>query len=86
MDSNEEDDIVRPEILPIYKKGKEIFDLVNKIAALIPENDEYLMHVKDCMLSDATLLTVKVAGAEAGDLYEKLCLINLTPALRKLMV
>ena len=40
--------------------------MVNKITPLIPENDEYLMHVKACMLSDAAQLTVKVAGAEAA--------------------
>jgi hypothetical protein len=44
--------------------------MVNKITALIPENDEYLNEVKGCMLSDAALLTVKVAGAEAGGLYD----------------
>ena len=42
MNSDEEDDIVNPEKLPIYRKGKEIFDMVSKIADLIPENDEYL--------------------------------------------
>jgi len=70
MNSDEENDIVRPERLPIYRKGKEIFDLVSKIAALIPENDEYLNEVKSCMLSDAAQLTVKVAGAEAAGLYD----------------
>jgi hypothetical protein len=70
MNSEEEDDITRPERLPIYQKGKEIFDMVSKIAALIPENDEYLMEVKACMLSDAAQLTVKVAGAEAAGLYD----------------
>ena len=53
MDSNEEDDIFRPEKLPIYLKGKEIFNTVSKIADLIPEKDEYLNEVKACMLSDA---------------------------------
>jgi hypothetical protein len=70
MNSDEEDDIVRPEKLPIYKKGIEIFDVVNKICALIPEDDEYLNEVKSWMLSDAAQLTVKVAGAEAGGLYD----------------
>ena len=59
-----------PEKLPIYLKGKEIFDMVMKIADLIPENDEYLTEVKACMLNDAALLTVKVAGAEAAGLYD----------------
>jgi hypothetical protein len=70
MDSNEDDDIKPVKTLPIYRKGKEIFDIVNKITALIPENNEYLMHVKACMLSDAAQLTVKVAGAEAAGLYD----------------
>jgi hypothetical protein len=70
MISDEEDDIARPESLPIYRKGKEILDMVSKITALIPENDEYLMDIKACMLCDAALLTVKVAGAEAAELYD----------------
>jgi hypothetical protein len=70
MNSDEEDDIVRPERLPIYRKGKEILDMVSKIAALIPENDEYLNDVKACMLCDAAQLSVKVAGAEAAGLYD----------------
>jgi hypothetical protein len=70
MYSDEDDDIIKPEKLPIYLKGKEIFDVVNKITALIPDNDEYLNEVKACMLNDAALLTVKVAGAEAAGLYD----------------
>jgi hypothetical protein len=70
MNSEEEDDITQPERLPIFRKGKEILDMVSKIAALIPENDEYLMDVKSCMLCDAAQLTVKVAGAEAAELYD----------------
>ncbi len=70
MNWDEEDDIVKPESLPIYRKGKEIFDMVIKITDLIPENDEYLNEIKSCMLSDAAQLTVKVAGAEAAGLYD----------------
>jgi hypothetical protein len=70
MFSNEDDDIVNPEKLPIYLKGKEILDLVIKITELIPENDEYLNEIKGCMISDAAMLTVKVAGAEAAGLYD----------------
>jgi hypothetical protein len=40
MNSEEDDDIINPEKLPIYLKGKEIFDMVNKITALIPEDNE----------------------------------------------
>jgi hypothetical protein len=70
MNSDDEDDIARPEKLPIYRKGREIFDIVSKIADLIPENNEYLMDIKGWMLSDAAQLTVKVAGAEAAGLYD----------------
>ncbi len=55
---------------PIYKKGKEIFEVVKTIADLIPEEDEMLMDIREQMLSDAAMLTVKVAGAESGDLYD----------------
>jgi len=70
MNSEDEDYIPKPEKLPIYRKGKEIFDTVHKIAALIPEDNEYLMEVKGQMLCDAALLSVKVAGAEAAGLYD----------------
>jgi len=70
MNSDEEDDIVEPERLPIYQKGKEILDIVSKITALIPEDNEYLMDLKGSMLCDAAQLTVKVAGAEAAGLYD----------------
>jgi len=65
-DENEID----PKELPIYKKGWEIYEVVNQICQLIPEDDEMLMHVKSIMLEDAMLLTVKVAGATAGQLYD----------------
>jgi hypothetical protein len=70
MNSDEEDDILRPESLPIYQKGKEILDIVIKISDLIPENNEYLNDIKGCMISDAAQLTVKIAGAEAAELYD----------------
>jgi hypothetical protein len=45
VDSEDEDDDPKPEELPIYRKGKEIFDMVDKVADLISENNEYLMEV-----------------------------------------
>jgi len=68
MDYEERRD--RVENLPIYKKGKEIFEVVNQISELIPEDDDYLQHIKGQMLGDAMLLTVKIAGAEGGGLYD----------------
>lgn len=59
-----------PRELPIYKKGKEIFEVVNQIGQLIPDDDGPLSHVKGVMLEDAMMLTVKVAGASAGQLYD----------------
>ncbi len=56
--------------LPIFRKGKEIFEVVDQLCQLIPENDEMLQHTKAQMYEDAAMLTVKVAGAEAGDLYD----------------
>jgi hypothetical protein len=71
MNSEEEDDDpLEPEKLPIFQKGREVFDMVIKITDLIPEDNEYLMHVKNWMLDDAAQLTVKVAGAEAAGLYD----------------
>ena len=70
MNSDDDDDLIKPKKLPIFLRGKEILDMVVKITDLIPENDEYLMHIKACMLSDAAQLTVKIAGAEAVELYD----------------
>ncbi len=68
MDSD--DEFLDPKILPIYKKGREIFDVVDQIASLIPEDNEILQSIKGFMIVDAVQLTVKIAGAEAGGLYD----------------
>lgn len=70
FDDNDESENGLPENLPIYKKGREIFEVVMNIADLISEKDEILQDIKEQMLSDAAMLTVKVAGAEGGDLYD----------------
>src|ERR1035437_1689514 len=56
--------------LPLYKKGEEIYEVVDHICELIPDDNEMLGHVKGVMLEDAMLLTVKVAGAHGGQLYD----------------
>ncbi len=66
----EDNEHLKTENLPIYKKGKEILDLVRRIGELIPEDDEHLQSIKWQIISDARMLTVKVAGAEGGDLYD----------------
>ncbi|MFN3557469.1 MAG: hypothetical protein ACK4VN_16035 [Bacteroidales bacterium] len=60
----------RPEDLPVYKKGQEIYDVVKEISDLIPGENEILQNIMMQMLSDAAMLTVKIAGAEGGDLYD----------------
>ena len=64
------DDEIDFKKLPIYKKGLEIYEVVDQICQLIPEDDEKLGHVKSIMIEDAILLSVKVAGATGGQLYD----------------
>lgn len=66
----EDDEYQRVRNLPIYKKGKEILNLVQQIADLISEEDESLKYVKDFILEDAYMLTAKVVNAEGGDMYD----------------
>ncbi len=66
----ENEDHLHPENLPIFKKGKEILDVVRQIGELIPEDSEELQEIQSMMYSDAALLTVKIAGAEAAGLYD----------------
>jgi hypothetical protein len=70
FDDNDDDALINPESLPIFKKGQEIFDVVDSICQLIPDDDSHLGHVKAVMYEDAMLLTVKIAGAEGGQLYD----------------
>lgn len=68
---DDDDDRKRdPKQLPIYKKGEEIMEVVKTIIDLIPEDNEILQDMKGHMFVDAANLTVKIAGAEAGDLYD----------------
>ncbi|HEY4650263.1 MAG TPA: hypothetical protein VIG72_12240 [Pontibacter sp.] len=70
FNDDEDDESINPQLLPIYRKGEEIMLLTLKITALIPDTDEIQSHLKAMMLQDAALLTVKVSGAEAADLYD----------------
>jgi len=70
MRSEDYEDSIDPKKLPIYQKGKEIYELVTRITDLIPEDNEHLMFVKSDMLLDAAQLTVKIEGAEAAGLYD----------------
>ncbi len=55
---------------PLFKKGKEILVVVDKIGELIPEDDEILQDIKGRMFGDAAQLTLKFAGAYTADLYD----------------
>lgn len=70
FEDDDDDDLRKPEQLPIYQKGMEIFDIVKTMTDLIPKDNEHLQITKGFMLEDAANLTVKVAGAEGGDLYD----------------
>ncbi len=70
MEDDEDYDFQDPEKLAIFKKGQEIFEVVHQICELIPEDNEHLQFIKGQMLGDAALLTVKIAGAEGGGLYD----------------
>lgn len=61
--------IPREENLPIYKKAEHIFQLVESLVSILPEDNEYLNETKHFMTSDAMLICAKIMGAEGGDLY-----------------
>ncbi|MBL4585800.1 MAG: hypothetical protein JKX84_01885 [Flavobacteriales bacterium] len=65
-----EEDFNSEEKLPIYIKGREIGELVRKIIELADEDNEDLQRVCGDMMLDSYNLSVKVAGAEGGDLYD----------------
>lgn len=66
----EDDDHESYQNLPIFKKGIEILELTEKVISLIPDDEEMLSHYKEWMMEDASILSVKVAGAEGADLYD----------------
>ena len=70
MFDNEDEEKEDPRKLPIYQKGREIFELVKQIADLIPAKHSELEMTKVIMLEDAALLYIKVAGATGAGLYD----------------
>lgn len=60
----------KKERFPIFRKGREIYDVIRDISELFPKGNESLQHLKPELLSDAAILSVKVVGAEAGELYD----------------
>lgn len=55
--------------LPIYQKAELLFQLVESLAASLPEDNELLQSLKEIMRADAMMLPAKIAGAEAGNIY-----------------
>lgn len=70
FDNDDEPGKMKPDNLPVFKKGQEIYTVVKEITDLIPGENAILQDIRMQMLSDAAMLTVKVAGAEGGDLYD----------------
>ena len=66
----ETNEMINSRNLPLYKKGREIFDVIHRITELIPKDNQELSFIKEIMLSDASLLMIKVAGAEGAGLYD----------------
>jgi hypothetical protein len=56
--------------LPLFQMGEKIQEVVQLLAELIPEDNEHLQSIKGEMLYNSGLLTVKIAGAEAVELYD----------------
>jgi hypothetical protein len=56
------------ELLPVYQKSQELFDLVDVISDALKEDDmKESLSVQ--MVSNAALIQAKIAGAEGGGLY-----------------
>ena len=61
---------IDPKSLLLYRKGKEVYELVRSITDLIPDDDKELHFTKQFMIEDAMKLSVKVAGASGAGLYD----------------
>ena len=69
MFEDDDDEMEDYHKLPIFKKGREILELTEKVISLIPEKDEFNEY-RQWMMQDAMTLSVKVTGAEAGGMYD----------------
>ena len=56
------------ELLPVYQKSQEIFDLVEIISETLKE-DDMKEHLAAQMWTNAALIQAKIAGAEGAGLY-----------------
>lgn len=62
-------DYEKTQRLPIFQKAELLFQLVESLAASLPEDNELLQSMKDIMRADAIILPAKIMGAEAGGIY-----------------
>ena len=57
--------------LPIYQKAEQIFKLTEGLVHIVPADNEFLQETTvRFMMENAMIIPVKIAGAEAGDLYD----------------
>lgn len=59
----------RVDNLPIMKKAREMFDIVDSLVELIDDDDAFIAHYRSMLFEDASIICAKIAGAEGGDLY-----------------
>ncbi|MBU1720753.1 MAG: hypothetical protein KKA07_16930 [Bacteroidetes bacterium] len=55
---------IYPANLPIFKKGIEIYETVDHICELFPEDNIALQAIEGIIMEDASTLFVKIAGAQ----------------------
>lgn len=56
---------------PIFKKSQEIFETIERIIELFPEDNEHLEYMKSQLRSDSMMIQAKLAGAFAVKLYDQ---------------
>ncbi|MNK29696.1 hypothetical protein D3C87_480960 [compost metagenome] len=56
--------------LPLYRKSQEIFDVLETITGLFPDENDYLQTIKQNLLGDIMTIQAKICGAEAVKLYD----------------
>lgn len=55
---------------PIFKKSQEIFETINTITDLIPEDNEHLQLTKQHLLENIYIIQAKLAGVEAVKIWD----------------
>jgi hypothetical protein len=57
--------------MAIYQKAEQIFQITQGLVQIIPAENEFLQETTvRFMMEDAMIIPAKIAGAEAGDLYD----------------